>query len=395
VTPSSGSVGAALYKVTVNAGTILHVDLDATSAFDSIVALLDSNSNFLIISDDNAGDPGSTLTTDSAFSYRIATTGTYYIGVGQYLGGAFSQTLPNSVTFDVHVSAYEAPTEGTGGTAGNDSLDGGGGNDTLYGGAGNDVIKGGADQDALFGEGDNDTLDGGAGADSIDAGDGNDVVVYDAGDNLAAVLGGTGTDTLRIVDQAAPTTFDLTSHGFESANVQTNDTGANWWALLSDYYNTSWQLTNRDWIADDGRTISTTYDVSAGGAGVNWQFISDYRNPTGTLTNQDGLFDDGSTFAKSYDYAAGTGVDGVDDWLAEYTYFFRSVADQQIGKVRNVEGFADDGRKFTQTNDIGPGANGDHAWTYQTDWYKVVSGSLVLDYKEIRYDDGHTEIIPY
>jgi hypothetical protein len=258
-----------------------------------------------------------------------------------------------------------------------------GGDDYVVGTSGNDFINGGAG---------NDTLVGGSGVDQLNGGDGDDVIVYDAADNATYILGGNGTDTLRVVNASAPTSFSLTARGFERAEVITDDTGANWWSRITDTYNASWQKTASLTVGDDGRTISTTYDVSAGGTAYNWLRISDYRNAAGTLTNQDGAFDSGSTFAKSFDYAAGNATDGVDDWLSEFTYFFRNTADHAAGRVLNTEGFADDGRKFTQTNDI----DGVYSWTYQTDWYKLgTGGGLVLDFKEIRFDDGSTQIIPY
>ena len=112
-------------------------------------------------------------------------------------------------------------------------------------------------------------------------------------------------------------------------------------------------------------------------------------NPAEILRNQDGVFDGGNTFSKSYDYSPGTATDGISDELREFTYFFQSVADQQIGRVLNVEGFYYDGRKFTQTNDIA----GDQLWTFQTNWYKT--DAVTLDFQETRWDDGHTTITPY
>jgi hypothetical protein len=213
--------------------------------------------------------------------------------------------------------------------------------------------------------------------------------VWDAGDNLAFVLGGNGSDTLLVRNQSAPSSFGLAAHGFEDAIVVTDDPGGNWWLQISDYYNASWQRTNSDTRADNGNLVQTTYDVSPGGTVVNWQYISDYRNASNVLTNQDGQFDGGNTFAKSYDYAAGTGTDGISDELREFTYFFRNVTEQQQGKALNVEGFYDDGRKFTQTNDIDLA----FGWTFQTNWTET--DGVTLDFLEVRWDDGSTQIIPY
>ena len=55
-----------------------------------------------------------------------------------------------------------------------------------------------------------------------------------------------GPNTLRIINQAAPVSFNLVSHEFERANLLTDDTTGQWWSLTSDYYNTNWQRTNSD-----------------------------------------------------------------------------------------------------------------------------------------------------
>ena len=254
---------------------------------------------------------------------------------------------------------------------------------------GNDFMDGGDGNDRLDGQDGNDTLIGGAGIDSLFGGDGDDTVVWDAVDDLANVLGGIGNDTLLVLNQAAPTSFNLSSHGFERANVVIDDAGGNWWLQVSDYYNANWQRTNSDTRSDNGNLVQTSFDVSPGGTGVNWQYISDYRGSSNVLTNQDGKFDDGGSFSKSYDYATGTGVDGISDELREFTYFFRDDAERALSKVNNVEGFYDDGRKFTQTNDV----DNNKTWTFQTNWYEA--NGTTLDFLEIRWDNGSTQIIPY
>jgi hypothetical protein len=266
---------------------------------------------------------------------------------------------------------------------------GGTGADSIAGNIAANDLKGGLGNDTLSGLDGNDTLDGGAGSDRQLGGNGNDVMVWDASDDLANVLGGADTDTLLVKNAAAPTAFDLVSHEFEAAIVVTDDPGGNWWLQISDYYNAAWQRTNSDARADNGSLVQTTFDVSPGGLGVNWQYISDYRNASNVLTNQDGQFDGGGTFAKSYDYAAGTGTDGISDELREFTYFFRNVTDQQNGVVLNVECFYDDGRKFTQTNDI----DTNQPWQFQTNWYKT--DGVTPDFLEVLWDNGSTQIIPY
>ncbi len=111
------------------------------------------------------------------------------------------------------------------GTSGNEWVLGTELNDVLYGNGGNDTLRG---------ELGNDRLDGGAGKDRLFAGDGDDTVAWDAADDLAYVLGGDGYDTLDMrstlaatsLAQIAPTSFDLTAHGFEAAHVTTTYRGA-------------------------------------------------------------------------------------------------------------------------------------------------------------------------
>jgi serralysin len=265
------------------------------------------------------------------------------------------------------------------GTAEADVVNGNGGSDGLYGAG---------ERDQLYGNGGADTIDGGAGSDTVDGGEGDDVVTYDADD--AVSLGGAGVDTLLVVNQLAPLSFSLGDHQFERAQVVTDDLGASqWWRQVIDYHDGSWRRTNSDMYADDGRLVKTTFDVAVERAVSSWQFVSDFLNAAGTMINQDGKFDSGTSFTKSFDYAAGTSVDGISDELRELTNFFRNDEDRAAGRVYNVEGFYDDGRKFTQTNDI----DSTQLWLFETNWYK--SDGVTLDFKEIRWDDGTTSIVPY
>ena len=294
---------------------------------------------------------------------------------------------PNGVIVNLGTTAVTATVaSGTFTVQGGHAYDGEGGTDTL---TSIENITGSQGADYIAGSNGANVIDGGAGRDQLFGGDGSDVIYYDANDDLANVLGGAGVDTLRVINQASPTSFNLAAHEFENANVIVDDTTNQWWSNISDYYNVNWQRTNSDTRADDGRLVQTTFDVSNGGSGVNWQYITDYRNSGNLLTNQDGVFDVNTTFSKSYDYAIGTAIDGISDELREFTYFFRNVTDQQLGNVLNVEGFYDDGRKFTQTNDI----DGNQSWTFQTDWYK--NDGVTLDFKELHNDNGTTQIIPY
>lgn len=130
-------------------------------------------------------------------------------------------------------------------------------------GAGNDRILAGEGNDWLQGGRGNDYLDGGAGADTLDGGEGNDTLVYDAADNAANIQGGAGTDCLLVLDQAAPTGFNLASHGFEAARVVLTDTlGRESWAAITEAYNGNWQIVTRDQVNDNGSSTHTDFDVN-------------------------------------------------------------------------------------------------------------------------------------
>lgn len=100
------------------------------------------------------------------------------------------------------------------GSSGSDLVIGGRGNDTMTGSTGSDLLAGNAGNDRASGGGDHDVLLLGTGPDSANGGAGNDVVIItdDALAGLDTVVGGTGTDTLRlevsqsVYDSAAFTT---------------------------------------------------------------------------------------------------------------------------------------------------------------------------------------------
>ncbi|WP_424179051.1 calcium-binding protein [Yoonia sp. TsM2_T14_4] len=106
------------------------------------------------------------------------------------------------------------------GTNGNDPLDSTGEGirvDFVIGGQGNDTISTGGGNDHILGGDGNDIIDGGAGSDYIRAGAGDDIVIADDNDAVV-VMGGTGTDTLRIAQNFAPNVIG--SHDeFEAAEI--------------------------------------------------------------------------------------------------------------------------------------------------------------------------------
>jgi Ca2+-binding RTX toxin-like protein len=155
-----GNGSAGYYKVTLNAGSVITLDIDQTvGAFDSYIRLMQDNGGAgveVASNDDGGGDPGSVNRTDSALTYTVATTGTYYIVVGNYDD---PNSVPSQVPYEINVSvAPPTPSMPHIGVAGNDTLSGGKGNDTLYGRDGNDKLDGGVGNDTLVGGYGNDTF---------------------------------------------------------------------------------------------------------------------------------------------------------------------------------------------------------------------------------------------
>jgi len=81
-----------------------------------------------------------------------------------------------------------------------DVLSGGTGGDTLLGFGGDDELRGGESDDRLIGGAGDDVLRGGGGEDIHVAGGGDDTIVVDAEDDMGFVDGGTGHDTVELID---------------------------------------------------------------------------------------------------------------------------------------------------------------------------------------------------
>lgn len=171
---SAGGGEPQWYQITLNAGSVLRLDIDGTlGGLDSYIRVFAAgNLATPVASNDDGGtDPGSTTSYDSRLNYTIATTGTYYIVVGSYPGG--STPLGAGDGYDLHVSVSDPEPELLGG-------DGVAGNDTLFGDIGNDVLRGGAGNDVLLGGANADVLDGGAGTrDRVQYSDGTSAVRAD------------------------------------------------------------------------------------------------------------------------------------------------------------------------------------------------------------------------
>lgn len=111
------------------------------------------------------------------------------------------------------------------GNARNNTLKGLSGSDTINGGSGNDRLEGGNGIDVLKGDSGKDTLLGGAGADILNGGSGNDVMIGGSGRDTASYagaskgvsvslaktyaqnVGGSGTDTITLVENLEGSRF--------------------------------------------------------------------------------------------------------------------------------------------------------------------------------------------
>lgn len=283
---------------------------------------------------------------------------------------------------------------------------GGSGNDTITGNAANNELKGGGGNDTLNGGAGNDWLEGGSGIDQMFGGEGNDTIVFDATDNPANVQGGDGVDKLLVrlagtSAGAAPTYFSLTGQGFETAIIETTDSGGSMFSLITETYNANWQLLSRVTDLDDGRDILETWDATNANP---WSYSSETRNASGATTNFNVNFDNGSRYERVFDatgqswndyldnfntsnqlyYRAATYDDGSSyattydtqgqDW-SQYTDFFDSA-----NAFYNRTAFYDDGSSYSTFYDVTG-----QSWADYTDYR---DSSNLLYNRTAHYDDG-------
>lgn len=232
-TPTTGTLGASWYRVTLNAGTTLTLDIDrTTNGLDSYIRLFASNGTTgLASNDDNSGDPGSTGSVDSQLTYTITTTGTYYIVVGQYSNNT---TLPNNVSYDLNISVSTGTVAGQDGVAGNDTLNGDAGDDVLIGGAGNDLLNGGTGSD---------TINGGSGFDRAIYNMASTAVTITRNNNGTVTIAGSGfSDTVFNVELLAFTDRAVVLR--ERTRTDMNDNGTSDVILQSGNNYVCWNVTN-------------------------------------------------------------------------------------------------------------------------------------------------------
>jgi Ca2+-binding RTX toxin-like protein len=246
---------------------------------------------------------------------------------------------------------------------------GGSGNDTLIGNFVANKLIGGAGSDTIKGNDGDDTLDGGAGADNVDGGAGNDRIVYDAADTLA---GGAGSDTLVVKNIAAPTAFNLGSHGFESAEVTQTDAGnTHSWSSVVSTYNASWQLTQQTTLNDDHSILQVQLDPANL---VNTTQVWNSFDTQGRLSYVDQFFDDGTRTFINVDEDNSQGF--TQNW---FTYDAQGRLDLQ--DVHNDDGT----RTWINFDQAGDQAFAQNWITYDA------AGKL--DWQDVIYDDGtHTFI---
>ncbi|MFZ2028942.1 MAG: M10 family metallopeptidase C-terminal domain-containing protein [Vitreimonas sp.] len=178
---------------------------------------------------------------------------------------------------------------------------GGSGDDTITGNDVANVLMGNGGNDTLIGGAGADTLNGGAGADKMDGGDGNDTIFWDASDDLANVLGGNGADVLVFTSGAAPTSFNLAAHGFETAEGRFTDPGANAWATQTDYYDSAWRLDLTAVSNDDGSRSTLDFDQTNASSWASAYLTYDAQN---RLDADVTYFDDGTHAVNDYDQAS-------------------------------------------------------------------------------------------
>jgi RTX calcium-binding nonapeptide repeat (4 copies) len=160
----------------------------------------------------------------------------------------------------------------------------------IYGFEGNDTLTGGSGDDYL---------DGGAGDDAVYGGAGDDVIVWETIHALGArpiniYEGGDGFDRLIVSPVATEfglRTFDLSDHGFESAEVHGTQ--------HVDYYVDGWLLARQIIFDSQGRVWqSNFYDFDSS---QTWRLYQQSQTSTGGLEWNSATYDDNSRVVQGFD----------------------------------------------------------------------------------------------
>jgi Ca2+-binding RTX toxin-like protein len=398
---SSSDVPAHWYRLTLQAGQTVTIDIDRTANLDSYVRLISADGiSLLAASDDNGGDPGSSTYLDSRLSYTVASSATVFVVVGRF--GAPS-SLPTNSAYELNLS-----------------------------------VTSGSDLPPASGLAGNDTLDGGPGSDTLSGGDGDDVIVFDATDLAANVTGGSGTDTLLATGGAAPTGFALAAQGFERAEHRETDTAnTQIWASQTTIYNASWQAVFQSGIFDTADTWNAYFTNGVltafvyTDAGPNDQSYAGYVSTFsagGKQISTVGVYDDGRTWSTSFDDTAANPVssltttfsaanasiailqsgtyDSGDTWvsayhangqLASFSYFDNAPNDQVFqnytstyasgGQLVSTLGLNDNGTTFSTSYDA--------ALASPVSWLTTTFNGAIPILQNGAYDSGDTWVSAY
>jgi Ca2+-binding RTX toxin-like protein len=296
------------------------------------------------------GDAGN----DMLSFYDLATTVNFTLpesGAGDFTApGGIARFIYDGIEW-ISGSDYGF-TQGFPTTIPGDTLTGDSQDNAIIGFWGNDIVNGGGGNDTLIGGEGNDTLIGGAGNDKLNGNEGDDFIYYDPADTAANVTGGTGTDTLYVANTvlALPTSFNLTTQGFERAQVDQIDTGALTWATRTIFYAPGWVSTSEVGTYDSGDTYNYTW---TGGVLANFTY-NDVANPADAFT--------------SYTITYNTG-----------------------GQEISVVGVYDDARTFNTIKDF---ANANPWSSITTVFASAANGGAVL-YSNTDYDNGDASVATY
>ena len=339
--------------------------------------------------------------TESAGGYGIATaSGTHTVTLG---------SGPGAVTVEIELNNANAKLDLVDGVHVLSSADiellSGASSVTLLGvsdldatgGSAGEILRGNSGSNVLSGGGGDDWIAGGSGSDTLNGGAGDDTIIFDALDNLAALDGGTGNDTLVVNGGSVPV-LDLAAHGFEAAEHVMVDSGQADWQEITDHYIAGWLRTSQDGRFDDGRTWHTDWDVAGAFAWSDRQYNYD---TLGRLHERIETLDEGRSNVTRWD------VDGTEVWSRQvtshdlgssYSWSSNSLRYDDLGRLYEQVGTYDNGRTWHTQWDV----TGSEVWSRQfsqddtsdtTTW-----STLVLRYDDLNrlyeqtgtYDDGRT-----